>query len=85
MDEAIVEHVRTSSLHPIYSKGLLRVAAAQLGEPESMESEKQWRLIDRRLQALRRAGKITYSRKVEKGDGQWQVVQPNDDCGGTQT
>lgn len=74
LDEAIVNHVLTNSLHPIYSEVLLRAAAAILNEPESPRSEKQWRLIDRRLQSMRRSGKLKYDRKVESGHGQWTVM-----------
>lgn len=74
LDAAIVDHISSSSLHPIYSAALLRAAAALLGEPESPQTDKQWRLIDRRLQSMRKAGKLKYDRKVDKGHGQWKVV-----------
>lgn len=60
LDEAIVEYLRTDgTVHPIYSRRLSDVA------------RDDWRLIDRRLQALRKDGRIVY-RAFEK---RWRVVE----------
>ena len=76
LDDAIIAHiVQQPWRHPMYSEYLLQVAAQALGRAIAHRDDKQWRLIDRRLQALRKAGRIEFVRGVKK---QWQVVKPNE-------
>ena len=72
LDDAICGHLAMShEVHPIYS-GLLAVAAAsELGRSTPHGDDKEWRLIDRRLQALKKAGRIRYERP------RWVLVTPN--------
>lgn len=51
--------------------GVFGAIAAQkdviaLAEPLTTEKSEPWRIVDRRLQALRKAGKISFSRKNDK-------------------
>ena len=66
LDDAICDHLeREPWRHPIYVDSLLRVAARELGRGDSPHGDdKEWRLIDRRLQALRKAGRIRYVRET---------------------
>ena len=74
LDDAIIAHiVQQPWRHPIYSEYLLQAAAQELGRAIAHGDEKEWRLIDRRLQALRKAAQIEFVRGVKK---QWQVVEP---------
>ena len=64
LDNAICAHVGSgSATHPIYARTLLAAATASLGG-DAVETDKQvWRLIDRRLQALRKAGRLRLERR----------------------
>ena len=76
LDDAIIAHlVQQPWRHPIYSQYLLQAAGQALGRTIASGDEKEWGLIDRRLQALRKAGRIEFVRGVKK---QWQVVKPNE-------
>lgn len=70
LDDAIVEHVSKSTIHPIYTSALLLKASEELGINAGIINENVWRLIDRRMQALRKAGRLVY---VHKGK-QWKVA-----------
>lgn len=73
LDEAICGHLeKAPDRHPIYVDWLLERAAHALGREMSHGDEKEWRLIDRRLQALRKSGRIRYVR--EAGLARWEVV-----------
>lgn len=62
LDEAIKAHIATGhGVHPIYARHLLFMAARELGR-EYVGGDKEWRLIDRRLQALKKDRQILYSR-----------------------
>ena len=64
LDDAIVAFVRKRpKLHPIYSETLAQLAAKELGRDRPYGDDSEWRLIDRRLQALRNGGRIRYVRK----------------------
>lgn len=71
LDEAIVAHLKSilANVHPTAADHLLRVAAEALGHKYKRSDDGPFRLIDRRLQALRKAGKIAL---VEK---KWRVVE----------
>ena len=75
-DDAIIAHiVQRPWQHPIYSEYLLQAAARELGRGIAHGDGKEWRLIDSRLQSLRKAGQIEFVRGVKK---KWQVVKPNE-------
>jgi hypothetical protein len=74
LDDTICAYLeREPGLHPMYSGVLMLLAAKELGREQSIGDEKEWRLIDRRLQAMRRAGRVQHVR--EKGiRPRWEVV-----------
>lgn len=75
LDQAICEHLSKEPWrHPIYVGWLLDRAAHELGREMSHGDDKEWRLIDRRLQALRKAGRIRYVRETGLKP-RWEVVQ----------
>jgi hypothetical protein len=73
LDKAIIDHIRRGFGHPIYSNVLANLARPLLATNKTPFPE-EWRLIDRRMQALRRNGKLDYVRKKGGGHGQWRVV-----------
>lgn len=62
LDEAIVAAIRTGK-HPLYAAKVCS-AARVIAEASGRE---EMRVIDGRLQALRRAGRITANRKADAG------------------
>ena len=63
LDDAICGHLSMRpDVHPIYSNMLAMAAAKELGRDRVCGDDKEWRLIDRRLQALKKAGRIRYER-----------------------
>lgn len=79
LDDAICEHIAALPWrHPIYSQKLLLMAASEIGRDVTESDEKVWRLIDRRLQALRKAGVLKHERASLNGVGGWRVLKtPN--------
>ena len=73
LDRAIVKHLQESLQHPIYASTLLHLASELLALPPEHIEDYAWRLIDRRLQALRRLGSVSYSRQAGSGHG-WIVT-----------
>jgi hypothetical protein len=72
LDDKICGHLATRpDVHPIYSNLLAMAAAKELGRDIVFGDDKEWRLIDRRLQALKKAGRIRYERP------RWVLVLPN--------
>lgn len=70
LDNAIKGHLTARpGKHPIYSRDLLEIAADELGTKYT-GGDKEWRLIDRRLQALKKAGEIRYARPAAR----WELV-----------
>ncbi len=74
LDDAICAHLESgSSRHPIYVESLARIAAAELGRGDlPWGDDKEWRLIDRRMQAMRKAGRIRHAR-TECVNPRWEV------------
>lgn len=71
LDEAICAHIRAGRGHPTNSSALEDVARPLLVNTFSLP----WRLIDRRMQTMRRAGRLAYERKKGcGGHGRWVVV-----------
>jgi hypothetical protein len=63
LDDAICEHIGGGSKqHPIYAQRLLNLAVLEVGGNTTESDERVWRLIDRRLQALKRVGRLRYVR-----------------------
>ena len=74
LDDAIKAHIgQQPGRHPIYSMPLLDVAARELGRKAYLNDGKEWRLIDRRLQALKKASQVIYKQDSE----QWVLVPYN--------
>lgn len=65
LDDAILAHIGGDSrwLHPTYSISLLSQAAREIGLGVTEHDERTWRLISRRLQILKKSGRIRYERK----------------------
>ena len=73
LDEAICAFIRAGRGHPTNSSALEEVARPLLATNKT-PFPVVWRLIDRRMQAMRRAGRLRYERKKGGGHGRWQVV-----------
>ena len=69
LDEAIMLHIKRSIVHPMYAADLREMAYAI--SPNSLE----FRTIDRRIQAMRKAGKIRYVRDSTGRKAEWQVIR----------
>jgi hypothetical protein len=66
LDEAIVLKIgvaKARTFHQIASGDLRRMADA-IATPDRYGDRPGWRVIDRRLQALRKSGKLSYSRNT---------------------
>lgn len=70
LDEAICVHIRSGRGHPTNSSALEAVARPLLATNKT-PFPVVWRLIDRRMQAMRKAGRLAYDRS---GGGRWRVV-----------
>lgn len=67
LDDAIESHIAARrACHPIYSAPLLEMAARELGREAAYGDDREWRLIDRRLQALKKAGRVRYARQAAR-------------------
>lgn len=62
IDNAICEHLEARRGHPTNSYSLCHMAAQITGG-------KPWRLVDRRMQAMRKAGRLDYDKHTRR----WQV------------
>jgi hypothetical protein len=62
LDEAIIEKVAKG---PVGFTAISFFVAKQSGSLEKNDPAPAWRIVDRRLQALRKAGRIRYQRKPE--------------------
>lgn len=59
LDAAILAHVASGSkAHPMYARKINGIARGLLNPTQSVA-----RLIDRRMQAMRKAGRLAFSRK----------------------
>lgn len=71
LDDAIINHLTDHpGHHPIYAPALILEASLALGRSEVIRDDAAWRLIDRRLQALKKSGKIGYVKSTH----QWMVL-----------
>lgn len=63
LDAALIEKIREGAhTFSVISGGELLRQADALAEPDRRGDRAGWRVLDRRLQALRKAGKLVYSR-----------------------
>ncbi len=72
LDRAICAHIETGNGHPMYSRALEEIARPLLATNKTPFPE-PWRLIDRRMQAMRKAGRLEYVRVKGGGHGRWRV------------
>ena len=71
LDDAIRRRIAEKRIiHPTAAKALRDIAADELGTGDYKGGAKEWRLIDRRLQALKKAGVIQYARQPAR----WVLV-----------
>ena len=77
LDAAICAHVLSGRGHPTNSSALESVAR-ELIESGLVGGRAPfpvaWRMIDRRMQAMRRSGQLEYVRKKGGGHGRWCVI-----------
>ncbi len=79
LDDAICAFIRAGRRHLTGSTALAEVARPLLAASKTPFPE-PWRLIERRMQAMRRAGRLRYER--EKGrQGRWVIVGRQTDGG----
>lgn len=73
LDAAIIDAIKRGKreFSSIAYGGPVGIEAARLAPADS------WRMVDRRLQAQRKAGRLSYTRPSKKNpDGGWFIVQP---------
>ena len=74
LDEAIKAYIgQRPGYRPTYSTPLLKMAARELGLEAARCDAKEWRLIARRLQFLKKAGQVIY----KQDSAQWVLVPYN--------
>lgn len=76
LDDAICEHIQSGKGHPTNSTALAEIARESITE-NKLSAKVAWRVIDRRIQAMKKAGRIELSRRAGSGS-RWRVVIPND-------
>ena len=82
LDDAICAHIAQRIVHPTSSITLDAIARPLLARNKTPFPE-TWRLIDRRMQLMRKAGRIVYERTKDGGHGRWRLtdteIHINDD------
>jgi hypothetical protein len=73
LDAAIVAHIAAGKPYPQDDALLARQAQQLALYPYKAPG---WKLIERRMQVLRKAGRIKYDHSAGIGRGQWHVVEP---------
>ena len=73
LDDAICAHIAQRIVHPTASSTLETIASPLLARNKTPFPE-AWRLIDRRMQAMRKAGRIVYERTKDGGHGRWRLT-----------
>lgn len=71
LDSAICEHIKHGNSHPQYSSAVVDIARPLLSKKTPFPEE--WRLVERRMQAMRKAGRLVYERPSEGGRAKWRV------------
>lgn len=72
LDDAIVAHLQRGDGHPTNS-AVLSALAMEVIRDNGLSARIGWRVIDRRIQALKTAGRIALERKAGSGP-RWRVV-----------
>lgn len=72
LDDAICELIRSGRGQPTNSSALEELARPLLATNRT-PFPVAWRLIDRRMQSMRKAGRIVYG-KADKHGSRWRVV-----------
>ncbi|MEY2875258.1 MAG: hypothetical protein RLZZ373_2629 [Pseudomonadota bacterium] len=71
LDDAICAHIRADRGHPTNSSRLEDIA-------RPLSPSQPWRLIERRMLAMRKDGRLEYGKPLVKHGSRWRVVaQPN--------
>jgi hypothetical protein len=73
LDDAICAHIGQRIAQPTASSALEAIARPLLARNKTPFPE-AWRLIDRRMQAMRKAGRIVYERTKGSVRGRWSVA-----------
>lgn len=73
LDDAICWHIKYSLGHPSASSSLAAIAR-QLLASNKTPFPVAWRLIDRRLQVMRKNGRIVYEHTKGVGRRRWRVT-----------
>lgn len=68
LDAKLIELIKSGA--GTFNAIAARADVAALTAPHETATTEGWRVVDRRLQALRKAGKIAFSRDV----GRWRVA-----------
>lgn len=82
LDDAICAHIAKGYGHPTNSSALETIARPLLASNNRPSPGVAWRLIDRRMQAMRKAGRLVYERtKAGGGHGRWRVGEASNSLG----
>ena len=73
LDDAICAHIAAGLGHATNSSALEAIARPLLASNKT-PFPVAWRLIDRRMQTMRKAGRLVYERTKGGGHGRWRVV-----------
>jgi DNA-binding transcriptional regulator PaaX len=73
LDDAICEHIAQGRGHATNSSALEEIAKPLLASNKT-PFPVAWRLIDRRMQTMRKDGRLVYERTKGGGHGRWRVV-----------
>lgn len=74
LDQLIIERLRTNGFALPFSHIDTRSVHEEAARLEKETGSDSFRIVDRRLQALRKAGKIRHARASEGGPG-WVIVK----------
>ena len=76
LDDAICNHIAQGLGSPTNSRNssALEAIARPLLARNKTPFPEAWRLIDRRMQAMRKAGRIVYERTKDGGHGRWRLT-----------
>lgn len=77
LDDAICEHVLLGRGHPT-SGSVLKAIARQWLIDNKKPFLIEWRLIDRRMQAMRKSGRLVYERTKGGRYGKWRIAYLTD-------
>lgn len=81
LDNAICAHIQRGAGHPMYSSTLATIARPLLASNRT-PFPTEWGLIERRMQTMRKLGRLAYERAKGGGHGHWVVVTPNVEVSG---